>query len=290
MFMTTKERLRSALGCRWLTFHARIQNELKLGSWRRDQRIVLPMGRDLPVIFCTWRRIERLPRTLEQLAAQEVPVQACIWNNSPDRDGVDAAAAAAGIPVSVHHSPRNIGGFGRFYLARQAAEAGHSAVVFIDDDQDFWPQTIGDLLSAHRPRSLSGWWAFRFTGPSYGDRTRVAPGKVASYVGTCGMIADTSVFRESRLFRCPRRFWFVEDLWLCYVADLMGYDLFRSPAEFGSVEDEHALYLSLGRTKWNFLRYLMRHGWEPVRRDNDASRPADRPPSSASTAEASLER
>jgi GT2 family glycosyltransferase len=232
------------------------------------------MGTQLPVILCTWRRIERLPRTLEQLAAQDVPVQVCIWNNSPERGRVDAAAAAAGLPVSVHHSPRNIGGFGRFYLARQAAEAGHPAVAFIDDDQDFGPQAIGELLSAHRPRSLSGWWAFRFTGSSYGDRIRAAAGQAASYVGTGGMITDTAIFLDGRLFQCPRRFWFVEDLWLCYVADLAGYELFRSPAEFVSAEDEHALYLSLGDTKWRLLRYLTGMGWEPIQRDSACPKPA----------------
>jgi hypothetical protein len=267
MFMNIKHRLLGVLKRRLTSAWARIRTERNLGRWKRDQHIPVQIGTQLPVIFCTWRRIDRLPRTLEQLAAQDIPIQVYIWNNGPDRSRVDAAAAGAGIPVSVHHSPRNIGGFGRFYLARQAAEAGHSKVVFIDDDQDFGPETMTDLLSAHRPRSLSGWWAFRFTGIGYGDRVRAAPGQSASYVGTCGMITDTAVFRDGRLFRCPRRFWFVEDLWLCYVADLAGYDLFRSPAKFTSAEDEHALYLSLGHTKWRFLRYLIRHGWDPIRDD-----------------------
>ena len=191
---------------------------------------------------------------------------------------MDSAVAEAGIPVSVYHSPRNIGGFGRFYLARLAAEAGHSAVVFIDDDQDFGPEAINDLLSAHRPRSLSGWWAFRFTGPGYGDRVRAVPGQSASYVGTCGMVIDTEIFRGPHLFRCPRRFWFVEDLWLCYVADMAGYTLYGSPAKFTSAEDEHALYRSLGRTKWRFLRYLIRHGWEPIQGDSDGAGPGWPPP------------
>ena len=110
----------AALGNRLMSIAARIRTERNLGRWKRVQHIPVQIGSQLPVIVCTWRRIERLPRTLELLAAQDVPVQACIWNNSPERDRVDAAAARAGIPVSVYHSPRNIGGFGRFYLARQA--------------------------------------------------------------------------------------------------------------------------------------------------------------------------
>jgi hypothetical protein len=199
-----------------------------------------------------------------------VPVQVLIWNNSPERAAVEAAAASASIDVVIHHSARNVGGFGRFYLAREAAEAGHRSVVFIDDDQDFGPTTVSDLLARHRPQSLSGWWAFRSTGTGYGDRVRCAPDEAASYVGTGGMITDTAVFRDSRLFRCPRRYWYAEDLWLCYVADRhAGFEMFRSPAQFESTEDRHALYLALGRTKWQFQRYLIRHGWKPVRPSAD---------------------
>lgn len=47
----------------------------------------------------------------------------------PERVGIDAAAAGARLPVTVQHSPRSIGGFGRFYLAREAAEARHRYVI-----------------------------------------------------------------------------------------------------------------------------------------------------------------
>ena len=252
MFMTTKERLHNALAYRWLTFRALIRNELNLGSWRRDQRIALPIGGELPVIFCTWRRIERLRQTLEQLAAQEVRVQACIWNNSPDRDAVDAAAAAAGIPVSVFHSSRNIGGFGRFYLARRAAEAGHSTVVFVDDDQEFGPQAIGDLLSAHRPRSLSGWWAFRFTGPGYGDRVRGPARRDRLVRGYRRDDHRHRIFSERRCYRCPRRLLVRRGSLALLRRWILRATTFPEPGGVrAAAEDAHALYLSLGRTKWN---------------------------------------
>ena len=236
-------------------------------GWNRGQHTIMPVGDRLPVIFCTWRRLDRLPRTLQQLAAQDLPVQALIWNNSPYRGRVAAAARAAELPVTVHHSPRNIGGFGRFYLARAAAEQGHGTVVFIDDDQDFGPETMTELAGAHRPRSLSGWWAFRLRSAAYSSRFRGAPGDPAAFVGTGGMITDTAVFGDSMMFRCPRRYWFLEDMWLSYVAGrLCGYDLFQSPArfEFESADDEHALYLAVGQTKAKFVRYLIGLGWNPV--------------------------
>jgi hypothetical protein len=265
--VTAGQRARRVVASRVATARARLRAERSLAGWDRAQRIALPSldpGR-VPVVFCTWRRLGRLGRTLDQLSAQDLPVQALIWNNSGEREPVDIAAATARIPVFTYHSPRNIGGFGRFYLARELAAAGHRSVVLIDDDQDFGPSAVSDLASMHRPGSLSGWWAFRFRGSGYGDRARVAAGEPASYVGTGGMIADTSVFLDGVLFDCPRRFWFVDDLWLCYVArQLCGYELFGSAALFECGEDEHALYRTLGRTKWQFLRYLIRQGWDPA--------------------------
>ena len=266
--MFTTQRAMTALEWRFASARAQFRSARILLGWKRKRGYLthLHVGERLPVIFCTWRRLDRLPHTLALLAAQDVPVQALIWNNSPRSGQVEAAAASASIPVFVHHSPRNIGGFGRFYLAHAAARTGHERVVFIDDDQEFGPDTIGRLLADYHPRTLSGWWAWRFRGDDYGDRDRASRGEPAHYVGTCGMIADSAVFGDGRLFGCPRRFWFVEDLWLCYVAShLAGYGMHGSAAQFEAAEDEHALYLTLGGAKQRFLRYLIRQGWDPNR-------------------------
>lgn len=276
--MRTENRVSSAVGSRVAIARTLIRSERSVACWNRSQRTPIAVGNRLPVIFCTWRRLDRLQDTLRQLAVQDVPVQALIWNNSPDRGRVDAAVGSPGFPVTVHHSSRNIGGFGRFYLAREAAEQGHASVVFIDDDQDFGPGTMTDFLATHRPRSLSGWWALKLSSAAYGSRVRADPGEAATLIGTGGMIADAAVFRDARLFRCPRRYWFLEDIWLSYVAgQLCGYELFRSAAnfEFESADDEHALYHTVGRTKAKFVRYLVRQGWDPVRRSSDGPELAD---------------
>lgn len=263
--MSTTYRARRALEWRLTTVQARILNEWSLLGWKRNQRTPVPVGAHMPVVLCTWRRLERLPKTLEQLAMQDVAVQVFIWNNSSERSRIDSAAASAALPVIVHHSSRNIGGFGRFYLAREIAEVGHDSVIFIDDDQDFGPTTISELVRHHRPRSLSGCWAFRFLHDNYGDRVEAAPGEAAHYVGTGGMITDTTVFLNSHMFDCPRRFWFVEDLWLCYIAQCHAdYELFKSQAQFEFADDGRDLYRSLGRTKWTFLHYLIQQGWTPI--------------------------
>jgi hypothetical protein len=219
----------------------------------------------VPVIMCAWKRIERLPRTLEMLAEQDVPSSLYVWNNNRrERERIEDALVSSPVPTHVVHCTRNIGCFGRFYVARALAHA-HDAVVFIDDDQDFGPSMVADQLASFAPESLAGWWAFRYRpgARTYGERDRVeTPLEPAEYVGVGGLIADASVFTEPALFRCPRRYWFVDDIWLSYYAGhVRGWQLRRSHAEFKFAPDEHDLELTLGTTKTRMLRYLKRRGW-----------------------------
>ena len=230
-----------------------------MSGWDRAQRIpvTIPGGDRVPVIFCTWRRLARLPQMLEMLAAQDVPVQALIWNNSPDRDTVDKAAASAAIPITVHHSPRNIGSFGRFYLARELAAAGHTRVIIIDDDEDFGPGTVRELLDSCPPRSLSAWFALTYSLADFWAPVMPEPGERVNYVGPGGMAADTAVFADPRLFTCPRRYWFLDDVWLSWFAPrFAGYTLLRSTATLEFVEDGLNQFPALQWQRQRFWRYL----------------------------------
>jgi glycosyltransferase involved in cell wall biosynthesis len=258
--MTAVSRVRDAIEWRVNGARSISRSVWRTAGFDRAQRVPLTLrgeGR-VPVILCAYHRLERLPRTLEMLAAQDVPVQALIWDNSADTVTVDKAASDARIPVTVHHSTRNIGGFARFYAAREAAEAGYETVVFIDDDLDFEPGTVGDLLRAHRPKSLSGWFAF--TQFLVSQETWVPPGEPAVYVGSGGMVIDSAIFTDPRLYTCPRRYWLLEDVWLSYFARQAGYDLFASPARFTEVLDGSNQSLSLGWARRRLVRYLDRKG------------------------------
>jgi hypothetical protein len=219
----------------------------------------------IPVVMCTWKRIEQLPRTLELLAVQDTPVSLYVWNNNRRQaERLDALLTKSPIPAHSVHCVRNIGCFGRFYLARDLAPV-HEAVIFIDDDQLFDASMVSDQLRSFSANSLAGWWAFTYPpgAPSYDTRDRVeAPLGEAEYVGVGGMIADSSIFADPSLFGCPRRYWFVDDLWLSFYArQVRGWQLRRSYADFVFDQDEHDLYLALGATKRRMFRYLKRRGW-----------------------------
>jgi hypothetical protein len=222
--------------------------------------------RRVPVIMCAWKRIHRLPRMLEMLAEQDAPATLYVWNNNRRQaDLVDDFLRASPIPAQSVHARTNIGCFGRFYLARDLAPA-HDAVVFVDDDQEFGASMIADQLASFEPRSLAGWWAFTYRpgARSHGERDRIeTPLEQADYVGVGGMVADASIFREPALFDCPRRFWFVDDMWLSYFASqIREWQLRRSLAQFRFASDGQDLDLTLGATKIRMFRYLKRLGWD----------------------------
>jgi hypothetical protein len=221
--------------------------------------------RRTPVVLCTWRRLDRLHKTLDQLAAQrDAAVELHIWNNNHDgRRKVDEIVARSEIPVFVTHSSRNIGGFGRFYLGRELA-AHHPYLILIDDDLSFADTMVRDMLREAGPQQISSYWAFRFTSANdYGARVPASPGERVDYCGTGGMIADSSVFLGDELFTCPHRYWFVEDLWLSYYADhRLGWQLRKSAVQFKMDDDARDQFLLLWPTKAALLRHLVQRGWQ----------------------------
>jgi hypothetical protein len=222
----------------------------------------------LPVVMCTWKRIERLPRTIELLAAQRcVRPHLYLWNNNrgaaPTVDATIDRMPLIGVEVS--HSGTNVGGFGRFFYARELAGT-YPYVVFIDDDEDFDERLLATFLSEAKPRTASGYWSFNFssTRDYWASRIQPSAGERVTYCGTGGMIIDTSVFLCDGLFRCPSRYWFIEDLWLSYFAGhVCGWTLYKSKASITIEHDPYDQFLTLHRHKDRFFRYLMmRRGWD----------------------------
>jgi hypothetical protein len=218
-------------------------------------------------VLCTWRRPHLLATTAQSLAAQETPIRLCIWNNGRRvRRQIDKIVSGiTDFDVDVVHSERNVGGFGRFYIARSLA-THHPYAVFLDDDQLPAPDFVTALLADFAAETVRGHWAFRFNGTErYSDRVPALPGERVKYCGTGGMICDTRLFLDPGLFTCPRRFWFVEDLWLSYYADhVRGWPLYKSAAEVVMRRDEHDQFRLTMPTKDRLFRYLVRKGWNPL--------------------------
>lgn len=221
----------------------------------------------IPVVMCLWDRLDRLPKTLRSLQhSLGVRADVYLWNNrgaAADRvlrdvrRSCESSSAGSAPRVTVATSEVNIGGFGRFYWARELA-ARHPFVVFLDDDQMLDAFSLGELAAEATPRAMRAVWAYRFESRThYWRRRQVGPGEPAQYLGTGGMVADSSVFLDDAVFGCPPRYWFVEDLWLSYVARAkLGWSLRRSRAEIGMIFDGKNQLRDLRQTKDEFFRML----------------------------------
>ena len=225
---------------------------------------------ELNVIMCTWKRIPLLESTVDDLNCQTgVSPHLHVWNNNFAASGtVESLAERANFPVTITHSEINVGGYGRFFAARELSrrlKADGEPVVFIDDDQVISPGALRTLLDEYRPDAIRSIWAFRFKdGRHYWQRTRALPGEPAHYCGTCGMIAPLRIFEDPRIFQCPPKFWFIEDLWLSFVAaHEMNLQLLGSAANIDFTSDGLNQVDGLAYRKSRMLRHLTGQlGWD----------------------------
>ena len=225
---------------------------------------------EVPVIMCTWRRINRLEKTIRLLEAQKSGThpELYIWNNNfAEKDAIDSIIVRSHIRVKAYHHHENIGGFGRFYFARILAEK-HPFIIFIDDDQEFDKNFLETFFLEATPKTLISYWAFRINNyENYWNREPLRPYEDAVYCGTGGMICDSSLFKDSRLYDCPFEYRFIEDLWLSYFAShILGWRLLKSSALLSIIEDGLDQGIDLTEKKNNFLKLLVASGWRyPIR-------------------------
>lgn len=222
-------------------------------------RVVEVRSDRVPVLMCCWKRLHRLEKTIELLAEQTAPVALHLWANRAD-PSLERIVQAAPIPVSLTVSSRNVGSFGRFYLARDLTQHGaHHPVIVIDDDQEFAPNMVELMLADYQPKTISAWWAFRFDDQL--ERLRVEPGEPADQIGPGGMVCDADLFHDPGFWACPRRYWFADDIWISYYAGSLGWSIRRGRAEFEMFNDEHDLFRTLGSTKQQMIRKLWAYRW-----------------------------
>lgn len=205
-------------------------------------------ARRVPVVVCTWQRVDGIRTLVDDLVAQEgVELDVVLWNNHRGR-AFDVRAAAArlrahGIPTTTISSPTNLGGIARYVVARHLLARGwRGPVVTIDDDMRVQPSFVARLVEQWSPRSLLGVWAWR-TGPGgYWDRSMVVSGTDADYVGAGGAIVDLEAFRDDAFFsRLPDAYGMIEDLWLTRWARAAGWRVQGADAPFHLADDVHGL-------------------------------------------------
>lgn len=238
--------------------------------WNRFLPIKLLIGsknkQEVPVIICLWKRVDQIPRIIRMLDAQDTgdkKISLYFWNNNFTQRSliknriVNNAPSGSLSSISLVNSPINIGGFGRYYIARLFSKSS-LPVIFLDDDQELGKDFISSALKRYKPHQIASYWAFKNYG-SYSNRTFLKKyGSSASYCGTGGMIIDPSIFAHKQLFECPHRYWFIEDLWLSYFASQRSWALTKLDVNITFIKDQHDQGLVLNPLKDEFYSYLFK--------------------------------
>ena len=90
----------------------------------------------ISLIMCSWNRPWYLEPMLQSIQQQTMqPDEVIIWNNN--KNLVEKVNKIVGNKAIIYHNDKNIGGFGRFYAARDIAKSDY--VIFIDDDWKLKP-------------------------------------------------------------------------------------------------------------------------------------------------------
>jgi hypothetical protein len=245
----------------------------KIGKGKReDVSIVLPQptfeetttinkvtNDEVAIIFCNWDRRENIYRILKCLSVQTYKnFDIHVWNNNPsDKDYLSKFNN-----INVFNSKTNIGGIGRFYLGRMLNHK-YDKMIFIDDDQTFDENFVLNMVNSYEPKTIKSRWGWKLTRRGYFDRKRVGGGDIANYVGTGGMVLDSSIFNHDEVFSIPQEYQFIEDLWLSYVSNKVGFTNHGLNEVLIQHEDGKDQYRKIGNKKNEFFKYLLDElGWD----------------------------
>lgn len=211
----------------------------------------------LAIIMCTWKRINFLSNTIKMLESQtEKNFSFFIWNNnSKITNQINEIISKSSLDIKIQNSNENIGGIGRFYYAKEISGT-YDKILFIDDDQKFSNKFVEQMLSYYDQKSIVSWWGWKIK-DSYFNRERKINLESVDYCGTGGMILPSIVFDSKIIFEIPKKYQFIEDLWLSYIAKYeLGYILKGCKADIEIITDGNDQYVGLKKLKEEMYLYF----------------------------------
>jgi hypothetical protein len=212
----------------------------------------------IEVCMAVYKRVERLPKLIDQLKNQTYKdFRLNIWNNSGEKLDVD-------MDAQIIDSPENVGSIGRFLLVPKTKGR---CIIFIDDDLDLQPDFIEYMYKAwlDNPDDLQGWFTRIFNGSYWNSIPYNPENTEVDYVGTGGMVLSRDVFDDNPcLLSPPPEMIKVEDLWLSYIAKMNGLKLYALEAHCKIENDGNDQYKDLIEYKEEAFLYLKNLGWETI--------------------------
>lgn len=211
----------------------------------------------IEVCLAVWKRVDRLPKLIEQLKNQtKKDFRLNIWNNSGKKLNINFPQ------LQIINSPENVGSIGRFRLVPQTTG---KCIIFIDDDLDLEPDFIEYMYEAWKanPDDIQGWFTRVFKSGYWDSIPYSNEDTEVDYVGTGGMVLSRDIFdKEPSLLNPPPEMIKVEDLWLSYIAWKNGIKLYALEAHCKIENDGLDQYKDLIDYKEEAFNFLIEKGWK----------------------------
>jgi len=237
----------------------------KMNKNIRDENPIYSNNQHIAVIMCVWKRIELLEGTLKNLELQtNKNFSLYLWNNNKEivEEVNKIINHNYGYNIFVNHSEQNIGGIGRFYYANKIFK-NFKKILFIDDDQYFDENLISNCFDQFEEKTIKSWWSHKIVSNNYYNRVRVTKEnsfEEIDYCGTGGMLIDSSIFENEKIFECPSKYVFIEDLWLSFYAKYkLNWNLKNLNVHIKTHRDGKDQFGSIRKLKKEFYNFLLKN-------------------------------
>lgn len=248
-----------------------------------------PVEEEIHIVLCCYRRHHNIGSIIDSIEKQTVSgrINIHIINTNPSKwsalldMGLNSRVGRCKIRLC--NTQENLFGYARFlYVKRLMKDVYLPYVIFIDDDQWLPPDWVERMYAERAPLTYSCWYGRIFeTAGGISDisywndkilqHKRLLAEYGDEYIGfhygaTCGCIIDTVFFDLDILYKCPKKYRNVEDLWLSFVVKhIIGGSIKIvknpiNPFHFSDTEDT-ALWTGIMNEKEDFLKMLCRVGY-----------------------------
>jgi len=244
------------------------------------------------IVMCCYRRHENLKDIIGSIDKQSVASSIVfhIINTNPEKNKwaflrklITEDRLVKNIEIRICNTNENLFGYARFIYTKYLMSIECIPyVIFIDDDQKPTINWVENIYKTRSPLSYNCWFGRIFEkfnnvskmdywkGVASCNKSWLLPKydslKTFDYGGTGGCIIDTNIFRFNVLFRCPKEYRNIEDLWLSFIVkQIVGgkINIFREKIDMHQFDNEKntALWKSINDRKSTFLRSLVNLGY-----------------------------
>jgi glycosyltransferase involved in cell wall biosynthesis len=249
----------------------------------------LPIMESIHLVMCCYKRHHNLTKIINSVENQTVArrIVLHVINTNPDKWAettyIKTHMALQNIKLTICNTNENLYGYARFLYTKQLLRKEIVPyIIFFDDDQVLPKHWVENIYRRAKPLSYCCWFGRIFKKNLLKEKMSYWDDKINSecrrlalyssdiktfdFGATCGCLVDTNIFRFDLLFKCPKQYRNIEDLWLSFIVrQVLGNNIspFNIPIDCDTFDDteQTALWVSLYKEKQVFLNLLVDIGF-----------------------------